>query len=195
MATAGHRRALPGARLDRTGSRRPPRLGSTPPQHLGALPRRHPLWLGHRPRADLGLRTRARASRHARARAWGGARQRRSPYMDCLAEERPTGGRSDEVSSSPAALCPGTSQGPAPWQRRLQRADGLLHASRLMLRPSNTRARPSHRHAPDDLPLTSPSLVGSLEATCPHGGGPTALRAIAVSAFPCPLVGMKFAHP
>ena len=43
---AGHRRALPGARLGRAGSRRPPRLGSTPPQHLGALQRRHPACLG-----------------------------------------------------------------------------------------------------------------------------------------------------
>ena len=55
----GTQRALPGARLGRPGSGRPPRLGSAASQHLGALQRRHPLWLGQSPRADLGQRTTA----------------------------------------------------------------------------------------------------------------------------------------
>ena len=97
-------------------------------------------------------------------------RQRGVPDRDAWRPgPQPAGGAHRDVPA-PAAPCPGTSQGPAPWQRRLQRADGLLHASRLMLRPSNTRGRSSHSHAPDDLPLTSPSLVGSLEATCLAGG-------------------------
>ena len=66
----GTQRALPGARLGRPGSGRPPRLGSTASEHLGALQRRHPLWLGQSPRPDLGQRTTApgRAERCPRRR-------------------------------------------------------------------------------------------------------------------------------